>query len=115
VYQVIRKEWDENAEGVFEPDPEYDMKSWVVTSYLLHEYDPEDEDTHVFAVVFRDEDNPPMSSSKELSQRQSIDPCFNVIFDPEDEYYKCETCGDYGCIGTSGMVALAFFDIYGDQ
>jgi hypothetical protein len=96
VYQVIRKEWDEDTEGEFEQKPEYDTKSWTVTSYLLHEYDPEDEATYVFAVVYRDEENPPTNSPEERSKGQGIDPCFNVIYDPDDECYKCEPSGDYG-------------------
>jgi hypothetical protein len=94
VYQVIRKDWDEDTEGVFEPDPEYSTKSWSISSILSHEYDPEDEGTDVFAVVYRDEENPPMNSPEEINQRQA-DPCFLVIYDPEKECYKCELWG-YG-------------------
>jgi hypothetical protein len=92
VYQVIRKEWDEDTEGEFEPDPEYDTKSWSVSSVLLHEYDPEDEGKDVFAIVYRDEENPPMNSPDEINQKQA-DPCFLVTYDPEDKRYKCELWG----------------------
>ena len=101
IYQVIRKQWDEETEGEFEPNPEYETKYWQVSFLLLDDREPPDEtddyddsETEVFAVVYRDEENPPVDDPDEIEQNN--DPCFLVVYDPKRKLYLCESTGCFG-------------------
>jgi DNA polymerase III epsilon subunit-like protein len=94
-YRVIRKEWDEEVEGEFIPDPDYSESYWSVDILLLAEYDSEDESTEIFASIDRDEEHPPLDDPEEVKS-QNNDACFHVVYDPEDQRYKCEVTGIYG-------------------
>jgi hypothetical protein len=94
-YQVIRKEWDEQMHGAFEPRVEEDhARYWQVSTLLTQDYDPDsDEMTEVVALIQRDEEYPPVDDPEKINQ--NVDPCVLVVYDPEDERYKCEPTGVY--------------------
>ena len=94
-YRVVRKEWDEDVEGEFIPNPDYSESYWWIDFLLLAEYDPEDEFTEIFASVDRDEEHPPSDECGGVKSQNS-DACFHVVYDPDDKRYKCEVTGNYG-------------------
>jgi hypothetical protein len=88
-YQVMRKAWDEEREGVFDPNPDLgeEEKYWNVSILLTSEFDPEDEFTEVFALVYLNEENPPVDDPEECND---ADPQLLITYDHEDSLYKCE-------------------------
>ena len=94
-YRVVRKAWDADTEGEFIPDPAYSESYWHINILLLEELDPEDGFTEIFALVDRDEEHSPLDDPEDVKSQNS-DPCFHVVYDPEDQRYKCEVTGIYG-------------------
>ena len=97
VYQVIRKTYDEGSEGKFIPNPIYQTKYWSVHFTLLEEYhfDPDEPDvTEVFAIIYRDEDNPPIDDPE--GEREIGDPCLLITYSHSNKIYLCEYTGIYG-------------------
>jgi len=96
VYQVIRKKWDEDTEGKFEPNPDYKDKFWHVNFLLTQEYCSDDEDTEIFALVYRDEENPPVDTDSQEENSDHVEPCLFIVYDAEDMSYLCEPTSNYG-------------------
>ena len=87
-YQVIRKSWDEKTEDPFIPDPAYEEKYWHAHTFLLSEYDPDEEDLlEVFTLIYLDSENPPTDDPNEGN---NAEPYLNIVYDPDAHVYRCE-------------------------
>ncbi len=90
-YQVFRK--PTSTAETFIISEEAESRQWCLSPFLTdpEPYNPDDYDglPEIFAMIYLDEENPPVDDPEECHNRNT-EQYFNVVYEPEEQLYSCE-------------------------